>query len=138
VSTASRVLTPTEQRYTTCEQELLGIMLALEKFRIYIYRHKIILYTDNKSLTFLNKCAIISNRVARWMVRLQQYNIELQYVKGAHNHLADIISRNPAGLSDTEVRNLTRPSAIRVNAINLNTDKTCSRSETLGRSSGGL
>jgi hypothetical protein len=57
VSTASRVL---EQRYKTCEQELLGIMLALEKFRVYIYGHKIILYTDNKS-TFLNRCAIISS-----------------------------------------------------------------------------
>jgi len=76
VSTASRVLTPTEQRYTTCEQELLGIIFALEKFRIYIYGHKIILYTDNKSLTFLNRCAITSNRVARWMVNLQQYDME--------------------------------------------------------------
>jgi hypothetical protein len=34
VSTASRVLTQTEQRYTTCEQLLLGIIFALEKFRI--------------------------------------------------------------------------------------------------------
>jgi len=76
VSTASRVLTPTEQRYTTCEQELLGIIFALEKFRIYIYGHKIILYTDNKSLTFLSRCAITSNRVARWMVNLQQYDME--------------------------------------------------------------
>jgi ribonuclease HI len=82
VSTASRVLTPTEQRYTTCEQELLGIIFALEKFRIYIYGHKIILYTDNKSLTFLNRCAITSNRVARWMVNLQQCDIELRHAKG--------------------------------------------------------
>jgi len=82
VSTASRVLTPTEQRYTTCEQELLGIIFALEKFRIYIYGHKIILYTDNKSVTFLNRCAITSNRVARWMVNLQQYNIRVTACKG--------------------------------------------------------
>jgi len=34
MSTASRVLSPTEQRYTTCEQELLGIIFALKKFRI--------------------------------------------------------------------------------------------------------
>jgi hypothetical protein len=61
MSTVSRVLTQTEQWYTTCEQELLGIVFALEKFRIYIYGHKIILYTDNKALTFLNRCAITSN-----------------------------------------------------------------------------
>jgi len=97
VSTASRVLTPTEQRFTARERELFGIIFALEKFRIYIYGHKIILYMDNKPSTFLNRCAITSNRVARWMVNLQQYDIELRHVKGAHNHLADIISRNPAG-----------------------------------------
>jgi hypothetical protein len=34
VSTASRVLTPKEKRYKTCEKELLAIVLALEKFRI--------------------------------------------------------------------------------------------------------
>jgi len=123
VSTASRVLTPTGQRYTTCEQELLGIIFALEKFRIYTYGHKIILYSDNKSLIFLSRCAITSNRVARWMVNLQQCDIELRHVKGAHNHLADIISRNPAGLNATEIRNLTKSNAIMVNAINLNIDK---------------
>ena len=69
------------------EQELLRIIFTLEKFRIYIYRYKIILYTDNKSLTFLSRCAVTSNRVARWMVNLQQYNIELQHVKGVQNHL---------------------------------------------------
>ena len=119
VSTAPRALTPIEQCYTTCEQELPGITFALEKFRINIYGHKIILYTDNKYLTFLSRCAITSNRVARWMVNLQQYDIELRHVKGAHNHLADIISRNPAGLNAIEIRNLTKPNTIMVNAISV-------------------
>ena len=41
VSTASRVLTLAERRYSTCEQELLAIVYALQKFRIYIFGHKI-------------------------------------------------------------------------------------------------
>jgi hypothetical protein len=123
VSTASRALTPTEQRYTTCEQELPAIVLALEKFRIYTCGHKVILNTDNKSLTFLNQCAITSNRVARWMITLQQYDIELRHVTGTDNHLADIISRNPAGLNASEIRNLTKPNTIVVNKIEVNIDK---------------
>jgi hypothetical protein len=54
------------------------------------------------------------------MVNLQQYDIELRHVKGTQNHLADIISRNPAGLNATEIRNLTKPNTIIVNKINLN------------------
>jgi hypothetical protein len=41
ISTTSRVLNPTEQRYTTCEQELLAIVHSLQKFRIYVYGRKI-------------------------------------------------------------------------------------------------
>jgi len=37
VSTASRVLSAPEQRYSTCEQELLAIVYALDRFKIYIY-----------------------------------------------------------------------------------------------------
>ena len=37
VSTASSVLTLAERRYSTCEQELLAIVYALQKFRIYIF-----------------------------------------------------------------------------------------------------
>jgi hypothetical protein len=48
VSTASRVLTPAEQRYCTCEQELLAIVYGLQKFRIYVFGHKKMLYTDNE------------------------------------------------------------------------------------------
>ena len=71
VSTASRVLNQTEQRYTTCE-ELLAIVYALQRFRIYIYGRKVTLFTDNKALSFLHRCVITSNRVAGWMVQIQE------------------------------------------------------------------
>jgi hypothetical protein len=50
ISTASRVLTPAERKYTTCEQELLAIVYALQKFRIYVFGHHIKVHTDNKAL----------------------------------------------------------------------------------------
>jgi hypothetical protein len=52
ISTASRVLTPAERKYTTCERELLAIVYALQKFRIYIYGYKVNLNTNNQALSF--------------------------------------------------------------------------------------
>jgi hypothetical protein len=65
VSTAPRVLKLAEQRYSTCEQELLAIVYALQKFRIYVFGNKIMLYTDNKSLSLLHKCSLTFIRVVR-------------------------------------------------------------------------
>jgi hypothetical protein len=124
VFTASRVLSAAEQRYSTCEQELLAIVYALDRFKIYIYGHKVTLCTDNKSLTFLNRCVITSNRVARWILNIQEYDIEIKHIKGVQNHLADILSRNPTGLTDEEIRNLTRPDQVLVHRVQLYTDKT--------------
>jgi hypothetical protein len=59
VSTASRVLSGVEQRYSVDELELLAIVYSLEKFRIFVYGHKIFLKTDNKALTFLSRCVDI-------------------------------------------------------------------------------
>ena len=123
VSTASRVLTPAEQRYTTCELELLAIVYALSKFRIYIYGSKVILNTDNRALTFLDRCAITSNRVARWSLEIQSYDLVINHVKGVDNYLADVLSRNPAGLTASEIRNLNKPATLMVNKIELNIDK---------------
>jgi len=108
VSTASRVLSLAEQRYSTCEQELLAIVYALQKFRIYIFGHRIMLYTDKKSLSFLHKCVFTSNKVARWVVELQQYDIQVRHITGTNKHLADVLSRNPAGLTENEFRDLRK------------------------------
>jgi hypothetical protein len=104
ISTASRVLSQAERLYTTCEQEHLAIIHAVQCFKVYIYGRKVILYTDNKAITFLQKCVIISNRVARWMTELQQFDLEIRHIKGINNHLADALSRSPRGLTEEETR----------------------------------
>jgi len=124
ISTASRVLKPAEQRYTTCEKELLVIIYALQRFKIYIYGRKFILFTDNQAITFLHKCVITSNRVARWMMEIQKFDLEIRHIKGVQNHLADVLSRTPRGLTDDETRNPTRLDQIMVHKIQIYEDKT--------------
>ena len=69
----------------------------MEKFRIHVYGNKIFVNTDNRALIFLQKCAITSNIIAKWLITIQEYDIELQHIKGIENYLADILSRNPSG-----------------------------------------
>jgi len=122
ISTTSRVLNPTGQRYSTCAQELLEIAHTLQKFRIHIYGRNIKLYTDSQALTFLNRCVITSNRGPNWLLAIQQNDIEIHHVKGTNNVLVDILSRHPSELSTAETGDLTRPGTIMVHAVDLKID----------------
>jgi hypothetical protein len=123
ISTASRVLNHAEHGYTTSQKELLSIVYALNPFKIHVHGRKTFLHTDHKSLTFLNKCVITSNRVARLMVEIGQFDVEIWHIKGVQNHLADILTRSPSGLTDEETIYLTRPDRGMVHDIQLYEDK---------------
>jgi hypothetical protein len=122
VSTASRVLTQTERRYSVAEQELLAIVFALDRFRNYIFGCEVCLGTDNKALSFLGKCALTSNRIARWVMQIQEYNLHIKHIKEANNFLVDIISRNPAGLCKRDTKELFKPKEFIVATIDLGID----------------
>jgi hypothetical protein len=63
---------------------------------------------------------LTSKRVARWVIELLQYDIEIRHVTGTSNYLADVLSRNPAGLKENELRDLRHPDNLVVHAINFN------------------
>ena len=123
VSTASRVLNQTEQRYKIGEKELLAIVYKLQRFKIYIYGRKVTSFTDNKALSFLHRCVITSNRVARWVVQIQEYELEIRHIRGVQNHLADILSPNPTRMTDEQIRDLNPPDQVMVYHIQIYKDE---------------
>jgi hypothetical protein len=75
ISTASRVLTPTERKYSICEHEILAIVYALQKFRIYVSGHHIKVRTDNKALPFFKEMYPYLKQNLMWIMVLQVYDI---------------------------------------------------------------
>jgi hypothetical protein len=55
-------------------------------------------------------------------MHIQEYDLRIKHISGASNFLADTISRNPSGLSGSEMKGLSRPKDIMVAAINLGID----------------
>lgn len=95
VSYFSRKLTKCHQNYSTIEKECLVLLLALQHFDVYlnVTIYPILLYTDHNPLTFLHKLSSKNQRLTRWSLLLQEYNIIINHIKGKDNVIADVLSR---------------------------------------------
>ncbi|PFX34396.1 Retrovirus-related Pol polyprotein from transposon 17.6 [Stylophora pistillata] len=92
---ASRVLTETEQPYSNIERELLSVVFALERFHHYVYGYTATVQTDHKPLVSVWKESIVCNspRLQRLLLRLSQYDVNIEYLIGKDNVVADALSR---------------------------------------------
>ncbi len=95
----SKKFSPAERNYTTTEQELLGVVHALQEWRCYLEGGpESTLVTDHNPLVYLQDQPQLSRRQARWMEFLSRFNYRWMYRPGRTN-VADPLSRNPALLA---------------------------------------
>jgi hypothetical protein len=95
IAFASRSLTDTETRYAQIEKELLAIVFACEKFHQYVYGNHVTVLSDHRPLeTILKKpLANAPRRLQGMAMRLQKYDVTIEYLKGKLMYLADTLSR---------------------------------------------
>lgn len=89
-------LTPAEQKYHTTDKELLAVVLAVKKFRVYLSK-SFDLITDHQAVKWLSGLNIHDERGrrGRWVELLQQYHMNLIHKSGRSPELsmADYLSR---------------------------------------------
>ncbi|XP_045535217.1 uncharacterized protein LOC123720914 isoform X2 [Papilio machaon] len=101
---ASRLLTSAERNYSTTEREALAVVWAVEKFRGYIDGHLCIVKSDHQPLKWLLTLKSPSGRLIRWALKLQAFDLKIEYSPGKVNTLADTLSRPTCnGINECEV-----------------------------------
>jgi hypothetical protein len=99
---ASKTLNEAQLNYATTEKEFLAVVFSFEKFRSYIVNLKVIVYTDHAALKYLLAKKDAKPRLIRWILLLQEFDVEICDKKGVENVVADHLSRINHGQDDKE------------------------------------
>ncbi|KAL5517497.1 hypothetical protein EMCRGX_G003052 [Ephydatia muelleri] len=108
VVSISRSLTKSERNYVALELECLAVVFACQKFDQYIYGKRVTVETDHKPLEVIIKKSLLAapRRLQRMLLQLQWYDLNVVYVPGSQQVVADTQSRAPveAAPEDTACR----------------------------------
>ena len=86
-----------QKNYSTIEKEAFAIIDSLKHFEYYVQNGlPIRLFTDHNPLVFLRKMKNDNQRLLRWSLQLQEFDVCIQHIPGSQNVVADCLSRIPS------------------------------------------
>ncbi len=95
ISYASKALSGSEKNWTTTEKEAYVVVWALQYFHPYVYGRKVVIYTDHKALKWLKNIKHPNGKLARWILKLEEYDYTIEHKSGQMMQHADALSRAP-------------------------------------------
>ena len=75
------------------KNDMLAMVFACEKFRPYILGSHVIKHTDHVAIKYLMEKKNVKPRLIRWVLLLQQFDLEIKYKKRSDNVIANNLSK---------------------------------------------
>lgn len=91
----SKKTSDNERKFTSFELEVLAVVEALKKFRIYVLGKEFKIVTDCDALVKTLKKKELNSRIARWALYLQEFNYTIEHRSGTKMAHVDALSRAP-------------------------------------------
>ena len=90
----SKKLNTSQRKYSTIEKETFGLILALSHFEVYLSgsNSPIKVFTDHNPLVFIHRYKSTNQRLMRWSLVLQEWDLNVQHIPGKENVVPDVLS----------------------------------------------
>ena len=77
------------------ERSIYAVVWALQYFHPFVYGRKVVIYTDHKALKWLKNVKHPNGKLARWILKLEEYDYTIEHKPGNMMQHADALSRAP-------------------------------------------
>ncbi|GFS60138.1 hypothetical protein TNCV_2826601 [Trichonephila clavipes] len=84
-----------EEKYDSYELEVLAIINALKKFRVYLLGQRFKIVTDCSAFQKTMQKKDLITRIARWALQLEEFDYEIEHRAGSRMKHVDALSRYP-------------------------------------------
>ena len=89
----SKKLNKHQLHYSTDEKEAFGLPLATRALSVYFGPAAVTVYTDHSPIQFLQRMSNHNQKLLRWNLELQEYNLIVKHRPGRDNIIPDLLSR---------------------------------------------
>ena len=93
IAAVSTTFNATQRNWSATEKEAYAILWSCERLEYFLSGNSFTIFTDHKSLVFLDKRTFGNAKIANWQQKLSRFRFCVQYIEGTKNVLADWLSR---------------------------------------------